>query len=143
MHDRSPDVSPSVELPIIFFDGVCNLCNGYVNFMLKRDRRGRFRFASLQGRTAGARLRDTLSATGDFASIILLDEQGIHTKSAAVLRVLTGLGGPWRLLRPLHLLPSGLLDALYDFVAARRYRWYGRRETCRVPTASERGRLLE
>lgn len=143
MRDRSPGGRSFTDLPIVFFDGVCNLCNGYVDFMLRRDRQGCFRFASLQGEIARTRLGETLTASGDFPSIILLDEQGIHARSAAVLRMLTGLGGPWRLLRLLQLLPSPLLDAFYDFVAAHRFRWFGRRKTCRVPAASERDRLLD
>jgi predicted DCC family thiol-disulfide oxidoreductase YuxK len=143
MHDRSPGGRSFTDLPIVFFDGVCNLCNGYVDFMMRRDRQGRFRFASLQGEIARTRLGETLRASGDIPSIVLLDEQGIHARSAAVLRMLTGLGGPWHLLRLLQCLPSPLLDAFYDFVAARRVRWFGRRETCRVPTPSDRDRLLD
>ena len=134
---------PVEQLPIVFFDGVCNLCNGYVDFMLRRDRRLRLRFASLQGRLARARLGDLLPVAGDFPSIILLDEHGVHRKSAAIIRMLVRLGGPWRFLRVLSVVPPRLLDGLYDFVAARRFTWFGRRAVCRVPTASERSRLLE
>src|SRR5262245_26110832 len=91
-------------LPIAFFDGVCKLCNGYVDFMLKHDRRGRLRFASLQGQLAQSLIEPVLPVSGNFPSIVLLDEQGVHQKSAAVLRMLVRLGGPWRLLRPLTLL---------------------------------------
>jgi predicted DCC family thiol-disulfide oxidoreductase YuxK len=143
MKERSPLDASSTDLPIVFFDGVCNLCNGYVDFMLRHDRKGRFLFAALQGRVARARLGDNLPTSGELASIVLLDEQGLHAKSEAVLRALMGMGGAWRLLRPLLFLPPGLRDTLYDFVATHRYRWFGRRETCRLPRASERRRFLD
>ena len=136
--------------PIIFFDGVCGLCNGFVDFTLARDRRGVFRFAALQGETFAARIRETVSAdeiaVGDeyggdeegFASIVLSDGTGTHLKSDAVLRVFEILGGKWAMARPLRLVPRVFRDWLYDCVAKNRYRWFGKLETCRLPSPEER-----
>ena len=133
---------PDPPVPIVFFDGVCNLCNRYVDFLLRRDRRGRLRFASLQGTSARAALPE-LDASGDYPSIILLDEGGVHRRSRAVLRTLIGLGGPWRLVAGAYLIPAPILDRAYDWVARHRFRWFGRRQTCRVPSDAERPRLLD
>ncbi len=75
-------------------------------------------------------------------SMLLWDGQGVHHKSEAALRSLEGLGGPWKLLRPLRFIPVFVRDAVYDFVAKNRYRWFGKRETCRLPTPEERDRFL-
>lgn len=155
--DMRPDESAAeseARNPIIFFDGVCGLCNGFVDFTLARDRRGVFRFAALQGETFAARIRETVSGdeiavgnedSGDeerFASIVLSDGIGTHLKSEAVLRVLEILGGKWALARPLRLVPRVFRDWVYDFVAKNRYRWFGKLETCRLPSPEERDRFL-
>ncbi len=140
--------------PVIFFDGVCGLCDGFVDFVMARDRRAAFRFAALQGETASGVLREGGSARGPSAppagdgagewmrSILLRDRDGLHRKSDAVLRILVGLGGPWRLLGLLRLVPRPLRDIAYDFIARNRYRWFGKRDTCRMPTPEERERFL-
>jgi len=128
-------------LPVIFFDGVCGLCNAWIDFVIARDRQGRFRFSPLQGETA----RDWLQMTPDspLDSVTLADATGIHRKSDAVWRILVLLGGVWRpagwLLR---LIPRPLRDWGYDFVARHRYRWFGKKESCRLPTPAERERFL-
>ncbi|HKP95354.1 MAG TPA: thiol-disulfide oxidoreductase DCC family protein [Fibrobacteria bacterium] len=140
------------ETPIVLFDGLCGLCNGFVDFALARDRRGRYRFAALQGETA-ASLREsggappaspvTYGPDADPLRSMLLWENGVlHRKSDAALRVLGGLGGPWALARLLLAVPRFLRDAVYDFVARNRYRWFGKRETCRMPSPAERKRFL-
>jgi predicted DCC family thiol-disulfide oxidoreductase YuxK len=125
---------------IVFFDGLCGMCNRWVDVMLRLDRRGRLRFAPLQGATAQALLpAETLRAA---ASLALLDGRGIALRSEAAIRALTHLGGPWRLAGGLRLVPRRARDAAYDFIAARRYRWFGRRAACRVPTPAEQPRFL-
>jgi predicted DCC family thiol-disulfide oxidoreductase YuxK len=127
--------------PIVYFDGVCNLCDGFVRFVLARDRRGRYRFASLQGETARARLADRLK--GDAAqTIVLEDPKRFRIRSDAALAILAGLGGLWPLAAGLRIVPRPLRDLVYDFIARRRYRWFGRRDACRVPTDDERARFL-
>jgi predicted DCC family thiol-disulfide oxidoreductase YuxK len=137
--------------PIVFFDGVCALCNGFADFVLARDRDGRFRIAALQGETAAAMGasdaqpagREPPGAAGDPWRSILLWEGGCwYRKSDAALRVIARLGGPWGLARPLLWVPRNIRDTVYDFIARHRYRWFGKRETCRMPTAAESARFL-
>ena len=135
---RAPTGSP---LPVIFFDGVCGLCNAWVDFVIARDRHARFRFSPLQGETA----RDWLQMTPETSldSVALVDAAGIHRKSEAVWRILSQLGGVWRPLGCLlRLIPCPLRNWGYDFVARHRYRWFGKKEACRLPTPGERVRFL-
>jgi len=128
---------------IVVFDGVCALCNGWVDFLLARDRRARYRFAAMQS-PAG---RGLLAAHGldpeDPASFLLLDAQGAHTDSDAIVRVLAALGGAWRGAVLARLLPRRLRDVLYRWLARNRYRWSGRRAVCRVPDPARRHRFIE
>ena len=126
--------------PILFFDGVCGLCNGLVNVLLRADRNGVLRFAALQGETARQRLEPAFIARLD--TLVLLDGHGQTVRSEAVLRALGHLGGAWRASALLRAVPRPIRDRLYGALAARRYRWFGRRDTCRVPTPAERGRFL-
>ena len=127
---------------IIVFDGVCALCNGWVDFLLARDRRRHYRFAAMQS-PAGRRL---LASHGldvdDPASFLLLDGEGAHTDTDAIVRVLGGLGGAWRVAAVGRLLPRALRDRLYRLVARNRYRLFGRRDTCRLPDPDQRGRFI-
>jgi predicted DCC family thiol-disulfide oxidoreductase YuxK len=128
-------------LPVIFFDGVCGLCNAWVDFVMARDRQRRFHFSPLQGETA----RDWLQMTPDspLDSVTLADAAGIHRKSDAVWRILVQLGGGWSLAgRLLRLVPRPVRNWGYDFVARHRYRWFGKKESCRLPNAVERERFL-
>ena len=126
---------------IVYFDGLCNLCDGFVRFVLARDRRRRFRFASLQGETARRRLEGRF--TGDaLATVVLEEPRRFRVRSDAALAILTGLGGPWRLAGALRIIPRPLRDAMYDYVARKRFAWYGRRDACRIPTPEEEARFL-
>ncbi|MSR56284.1 MAG: DUF393 domain-containing protein [Planctomycetaceae bacterium] len=129
------------ESPVIFFDGICGLCDRWVDFVLKHDRRRLFRFATLQGETA----REWLQIAPDqpLSSVVLVDDQGAHLKSDAIGRMLTRLGGLWTV--PgwlLRCIPRPLRNWGYDLVARHRYRWFGKKETCRLPTPDERSRFL-
>jgi predicted DCC family thiol-disulfide oxidoreductase YuxK len=127
--------------PIIFFDGVCNLCEGSVQFIIKRDPAGQFRFAALQSEVA-QRILSQHQVSSELRSIVLLDGGTISLESDAVLRIGLRLSG-YRTLSQLGLLvPRAVRDLVYRFVAARRYRWFGKQEVCMVPTAELRGRFL-
>jgi predicted DCC family thiol-disulfide oxidoreductase YuxK len=126
--------------PIVYFDGLCNLCDGFARFLLARPGGKRLRLASLQGETARARLGDRFGAEPQ--TIVLEQADRFRVRSDAVIAILTRLGGPWKLAAVLHLVPRPLRDAAYDFIARRRARWWGRRDACRVPTAEERERFL-
>jgi predicted DCC family thiol-disulfide oxidoreductase YuxK len=128
--------------PVILFDGVCNLCNGSVDFVIRRDAAAVFRFASLQSEAGRALLRKHGLPDDDLDTMVLVDEAGVHTRSTAALRIVRRLRAPWPLLYACIVLPRPLRDAAYRLVARNRYRWFGRRETCRLPSPSEQGRFL-
>lgn len=128
---------------VILFDGVCNLCHGLVQFIIRRDPQARFRFAALQSE-AGQRLMpggvNPDPANPD--SVVLIEDGRVYTHSAAILRILSGLGGGWRLLGAASVLPHALRDAAYRFVARNRYRWFGRQNECWLPTPELKARFL-
>ena len=126
---------------LIYYDGLCGLCDRFVRFVVARDRRGRFRFAPLQGSTARARLPSLLEPESS-RTVILEDDGRFRVRSDAALAVLAGLGGAWRAAALLRVVPRPLRDAVYDFVARHRLRWFGRREECRLPGPEERERFL-
>ena len=129
------------QKPSIFFDGVCGMCNAFVNLALRIDRRRLFLFAPLQGTTA-RELLPPLSDDPREWSMIYLDEAGIHDQLDASLEVYRRLGGVWSLLSLARYIPRSIRTPLYRIVARNRYRWFGRKEQCRIPTAAERQRFL-
>ena len=135
------------DVAVIVFDGVCVLCNGWVRFLLPRDRAGRYRFAPMQG-DAGRGLLIAQGQDPDDPRTFLLIEYAsdgsarVSTDSTAVLRVLAGLGGVWRLASIGHLIPRPLRDAGYRVIARNRYRWFGRRQACVLPSGDEAARFL-
>ena len=128
---------------IVLFDGVCNLCNRSVQFILKRDRNKKFLFGSLQGKTGQEYLRKYHLPTDQFHSFMLIEANVLYTRSTAVLRVLKHLGHGWQFLYVLIYLPQVLRDGLYKLIATNRYRLFGKKDVCRVPTVEERERFLE
>lgn len=133
----------SQDAPLLLFDGECNLCHGSVQFVLKRDRAQRFRFAALAS-TAG---RQALAAAGAVPplpdSMVLLHRGRVHTRSGAALAVARLLPWPWPLWSVFWIVPYPLRDLLYAFVARNRYRWFGKRASCWVPTPALRARFLD
>jgi len=131
-----------MERPTILFDGVCNLCNRSVRFVLARDPAERFAFAPLQS----AKVRELLArgwlARGARTSIVLVEGERSFEKSDAMLRILAGLSSPWPALALLRVVPRRLRDAVYDWIAANRYRWFGQRAECMLPTPEQRRRFL-
>ena len=129
--------------PLVLFDGVCNLCNASVDFLVRRDPHARLRFASLQSHLA----RRLLSFHGldpdALSSIVLIDGNRAYTRSTAALRIAHRLPSLAPLAYLGAVLPPGLRDLVYDTVAAHRYRWFGKRNTCRLPTPEERSRFLD
>lgn len=128
---------------IILFDGVCNLCNGAVDFILDHDPEGHFAFASLQS-DAGQEVLATYGLSShNFDSLVLVQEGKVYKKSRAALRIAGKLKGGWKYLQALRVLPSFLGDGIYNFIARNRYRFFGRRESCRLPGPEIRSRFLE
>ena len=138
-------VEATGEHPVVLFDGVCNFCNDSVNFIIDRDPRATFRFAALQSEAARAIFAQTgrTLAPGDPESIVVFDRGRLLERSSAVLRIVAGLRGAWPLLGVLRVVPRPLRDVVYSWFAARRYRWFGKTETCRVPSPEIRGRFLD
>jgi predicted DCC family thiol-disulfide oxidoreductase YuxK len=128
--------------PVVFFDGVCGLCNHTVDFLLQRDHNARLRFAPLQGTTAQEFLPDDVRTRLD--TLVLLLDGRVHVRSAAVARILFQLGGFWKFAGGLlWLIPLPLRDLGYRLVSRVRYRMFGKHETCRMPTPEERARFLD
>ncbi len=136
------DEHAPVDGPVIVFDGVCVLCNGWVRFLLKHDRHGRYRFAAMQADAGRALLAAHGLDPDDPASFLLVDGEQAWTDSDAIRRVLVGLGGAWRLAGVMAVVPRFVRDPLYRHIARHRYRWFGT-TTCLVPDESQRGRFLD
>ncbi len=125
---------------VIYFDGVCGLCNGFIDFILKIDRKHQFSFSPLQSDFAKARLPQAL--TQDLKSIVYQNGTETYIRSDAVIRILRDMGGFLSVAGLAAVFPSKLRDSAYDLVAENRYRLFGRKETCRLPTPEERSRFV-
>lgn len=141
--DAAADVTVSRERPVLLFDGVCNLCTGSVQWIVEHDTEGQFRFASLQSDAGQALLEAYGLPTDDFDSFVLLEGEEYYTKSTAALRVARRLGLPYSLLTPFVAVPAFLRNRVYDLVAEHRYRIFGKRDSCMVPTPDVEDRFLE
>lgn len=144
--DGRPPVDPSPvshHAPIILFDGACNLCNGAVTWVLEHDTKGIFKFASLQSKAAKDAVAATKSPSVMPDSMVLIDNDKIHTRMEAAIGIARHLGFPWSLLIIASILPKGIRDGLYDYVARNRYRWFGQRTACMIPTPEVRERFLD
>jgi len=129
------------EHPIIFFDGVCAMCNRFVDVVIRADTQGIFRFAPLQSQTAKELLPTLPKDAGDW-SMVYVDDRGIHEQSDASLEVYRRLGGLWKILSLAQIIPQAIRTPVYRIIARNRYRWFGRRDTCRIPSESEKERFL-
>ena len=128
---------------ILLFDGVCNLCNSSVQFIIKRDNKKIFSFASLQSDTGQKLLKDfNLTGTGIY-SIVYINDDKCYIKSTAVLHILKGLGGFWKLLFVFIIIPRFIRDFYYDLNAKSRYKLFGKRDSCMIPTPDIRSRFLD
>jgi predicted DCC family thiol-disulfide oxidoreductase YuxK len=132
------------EKPVLFFDGVCNLCNSAVQFVIRHDKEGKIRFASLQSRAGEAARAAVTAAKGKAPDSLIFLEEGIYyTESDAALRAAKYLDGGWRRLRYLTVFPHLLRDAVYRLIAHNRYRLFGKKEACILPTAALKARFLK
>ena len=141
---RAPTIT---EQPtIILFDGVCNLCSGVVRFLIARDPHARFRFAALQSQVARKACKAAgyeLPASATPSTIVVIEHGRALERSDAALAIARRMPFPWPVFGVFRVLPRGLRDALYRFVARNRYRWFGRAEACMMPTAELRERFLD
>jgi predicted DCC family thiol-disulfide oxidoreductase YuxK len=132
-----------VQNPVILFDGVCNLCNGSVLFILNRDPSGIFRFAPLQSETGKNLLSKFVLPNDKFDSIILVENNEYYLRSTAALKILQRLGALWKTVYVFMLVPRPVRDYIYDIVARNRYKWYGKRAECMIPSSDIESRFLE
>lgn len=128
---------------VILFDGVCNLCSSSVDFILDHDPEGHFVFASLQSEAGKQILSQYGLSTESFDSVVLVKNGKVYQKSRAALEIAGKLTGPWPILQAFKVVPVFLSDSVYNFIARNRYRFFGKRQTCRFPTPDIRSRFLE
>lgn len=126
---------------IVLFDGVCNLCNGYINFLIDRDYKDRFRFCSIQSES-GIRLLEQYDIARDLSTIILIKRNTVHRKSTAILHILRELRPPISWTYGFLVIPVFARDWLYSFIAKHRYNWFGKADVCRLPTAESLKKFL-
>jgi len=131
------------EHPVLLFDGVCNLCSSSVQFVIERDPGGKFRFASLQSEEAKSLLNRHQAYSEDLDSVVLVKNDKVYTRSSAALQVLKTMGGAWSLLYGLIIVPKPIRDFIYDWVARNRYKWFGNKDACWLPTPDLRSRFLD
>lgn len=127
---------------IILFDGVCNLCNGFVRFVIRRDPEQYFVFCPLQSPTGTSLLNHHDLQNLNLSSLVLIENQQVYTRSTAALRIARKLSMPWPLLYGLIALPRPLRDAIYGFIGQRRYNWFGKTEQCSIPDKAQQHRFL-
>ena len=132
-----------VRAPLILFDGVCNLCNAWVRFVIRRDPTGVFRFAAQQSPVGRAMIEDRMKGAAQLSSVILIEDNAIFTESDAILQILARLGPPWSWIALLQIIPRPARDACYRFIVRHRYQWFGRTEVCQVPSADIKSRFLD
>ena len=127
---------------IILFDGICNFCNYWVSFIIRHDRKKQFQFASLQSEFAKQYIPENKTNASNFQSVILLEGNTIRTKSTAALHIIKHLDFPWNLCTVGIIVPKFIRDYLYDVIARRRYQWFGKSDTCSVPTEAVQDRFI-
>lgn len=127
---------------IVLFDGVCNFCNGTVQFVIKNDPAKRFKFAALQSETGQTLLQKHGFSLSDFDTFVLVDGDRAYTKSGAALRMARGLKMPWPLLYGFIIVPAFIRDAAYSLVARNRYKWFGKKDACMIPDPGQRDRFI-
>lgn len=127
------------EHPIIFYDGVCGLCDRSVQFVLKRDKKRLFRYATLQSDFA----RATLGSDITFDSFVLYENGKVSYRSSAALKTFGKLGGAWYLLYAFMIVPPFIRNGVYDFIARNRYKWFGKYNSCKIPTPEQRALFLD
>lgn len=130
------------DAPLVIFDGVCNFCNYWVNFAIKHDKKKRLRFAPMQGKTAAARLARHGIHQNKLSSVVLIDNGKAYTQSSASIRICKYLDGGWKLFYGLMIIPKFIRDFLYNIIARNRYKWFGKKNACMVPTTELQERFL-
>jgi predicted DCC family thiol-disulfide oxidoreductase YuxK len=128
--------------PVVLFDGICTLCNSSVQFLIRRDRQARLRFASLQSNFGQSVLQKFNLPQNNFSSFVLLEGEKIYLRSSAALRVTHYLGSFWKFFQIFWIVPPFVRDAIYDFIAKNRYKWFGKKPECMLPSPELKERFL-
>ncbi len=128
--------------PILLFDGVCNLCNGFVKSVITRDQKGIIRYASLQSEAGQQLLSNIKLESFSMDTVILVEGKNFYTKSDVALRIFRHLGGGWPYLYYLSIIPKFIRDTIYDLIARNRYRWFGKKDSCMLPQPEWEDRFL-
>ena len=131
-----------MQHPVILFDGVCNFCDATVNLIIRHDKQKVFRFAPLQSRAGQKLLSEYNLSTTDFDSFVLIMDGKAYKKTNAALRIYPKLGGRWHLMKLFWIIPRFLRDAGYSLIAKNRYRWFGKKEACMMPSPDVKSRFL-
>ncbi|KYG78721.1 thiol-disulfide oxidoreductase DCC family protein [Roseivirga echinicomitans] len=134
--------SNSQEHDILLFDGVCNLCNSSVNFIIDRDPKKHFKFAALQSDFGQAKLKELGFSQEEFDSLVLLSNGKVYRKSSAALRIAKKLKGLWPLLYIFIAIPPFIRNGVYDIIGKNRYKWFGKQDSCRMPTPELKQRFI-
>jgi len=128
---------------LVLFDGVCNFCNYWVQFALKRNKAQSLKFGSLQGNTARKILPGFNIDPDVLCSVYLIEKGKIYKESSAALHICKHLNGPWKLLYAFIIIPAFLRDPFYKLIARYRYKWFGKKEACMIPTPEQRARFVD
>lgn len=130
------------DKPILLFDGVCNLCNGFVQFIIKRDPKATFRFTALQSEAGQQLLQEAKLPTKELSTVVLWENGKFYTHSDVPLRVVRHLSLGWRVFIIFKILPKFIRNNIYNWIAQNRYRWFGKKESCMIPTPELKARFL-
>lgn len=133
---------PTSQQAVLLFDGVCNLCNGFVQFVVKRDPQGIFKFTSLQSEAGQQLMQDHGFNSDKINTVILIKNGKAYSRSDAPLQVVRLFSGLWPLLYIFIIIPKGIRDFIYDWVAKNRYKWFGKKDQCMIPTPELKERFL-
>ena len=131
------------EKKIILFDGVCNLCNTSVLFVIKHDKKNQFLFSSLQSKTGEFYLQKFNLSQNKFNSFLLIESDKIYLKSSAALRVLKHVGNGWKILYAFIIVPKFIRDGVYNIISKNRYKWFGKKDACWIPTPALQSKFLD
>ncbi len=133
----------ATEHPVILFDGVCNFCNGTVNFLIKQDKKEQLKFAALQSKAGQDLLKQYNLPLNNFNSFLLIDKGKVYQKSTAALKLYNQLPWYWKWTQLFWIVPKFLRDVVYNTIAKNRYKWFGKKDQCMIPTPAIRSRFLD
>lgn len=140
---RGPNTRHTDSESVVLFDGVCNLCNATINFIIDRDPEGYFQFAPLQSDVAQTYLDESVDTSSTLGTVVLYEDGETYARSTAALYIARRLSGAWPLLFLAIVIPRPVRDAVYNWIATNRYEWFGRRDQCRMPTPELKDRFLD